>query len=128
MARFPLIVHLHLGSLFPRLFDSAAVIGHVFAQNIAVLRVGLFGLFLPVLLVILFFFFLGPQCIMAGSTKLPYAQKPLMLYGGEMTCQTQSGKVRHLYGEELHDGPDILKILNKILISVHCYLIGVLTP
>lgn len=40
--------------------------------------------------------FLGPQCIMAGSTKLPYAQKPLMLYGGEMTCQTQSGKVRHV--------------------------------
>ena len=37
--------------------------------------------------------FLGPQCIMAGTTKLPYAQKPLMLYGGEMTCQTQSGKV-----------------------------------
>lgn len=30
---------------------------------------------------------------MAGTTKLPYAQKPLMLYGGEMTCQTQSGKV-----------------------------------
>ena len=30
---------------------------------------------------------------MAGTTKLPYAQKPLMLYGGELTCQTQSGKV-----------------------------------
>ena len=37
----------------------------------------------------------GPQCIMVGSTKLPYAQKPLMLYGGEITCQTQSGKVGH---------------------------------
>ncbi|EDO29788.1 predicted protein, partial [Nematostella vectensis] len=35
----------------------------------------------------------GPHCIMAGSTKLPYAQKPLMLYDGEMTCQTLSGKV-----------------------------------
>jgi len=42
-------------------------------------------------------FFLGPQCILAGSTKLPYAQKPLMLYGGEITCQTQSGKVRRMY-------------------------------
>lgn len=43
------------------------------------------------------FIFIGPQCILAGSTKLPYAQKPLMLYGGEITCQTQSGKVRRMY-------------------------------
>ena len=39
------------------------------------------------------FVHLGPQCIMSGTTKLPYALKPLMLYAGEVTCQTQSGKV-----------------------------------
>ncbi|XP_073252735.1 WD repeat-containing protein 19-like [Porites lutea] len=39
---------------------------------------------------------IGPKCILAGSTKLPYAQKPLMLYGGEITCQTQSGKTSKL--------------------------------
>lgn len=54
---------------------------------------------------------IGPQCIMAGTTKLPYAQKPLMLYGGEMTCQTQSGKTSklslttHLFHEKPQDLP-----------------------
>ncbi|XP_068702093.1 WD repeat-containing protein 19-like [Montipora foliosa] len=54
---------------------------------------------------------IGPQCIMAGSTKLPYAQKPLMLYGGEVTCQTQSGKTSklnlttHFFHEKPQDLP-----------------------
>lgn len=30
--------------------------------------------------------------ILAGSTKVPYSYKPLLLYNGELTCQTQSGK------------------------------------
>ncbi|KXJ24489.1 WD repeat-containing protein 19 [Exaiptasia diaphana] len=51
------------------------------------------------------------QCIMAGTTKLPYGQKPLMLYGGEMVCQTLSGKTSkltlstHFYHEKLQDLP-----------------------
>ncbi|XP_031560697.1 WD repeat-containing protein 19-like [Actinia tenebrosa] len=53
----------------------------------------------------------GPQCIMAGTTKLPYAQKPLMLYNGEMTCQTPSGKTSklslstHFFHEKPQDLP-----------------------
>ncbi|XP_071847434.1 WD repeat-containing protein 19-like isoform X2 [Apostichopus japonicus] len=38
----------------------------------------------------------GPSVVLAGSTKLPFSQKPLMLYGGEVTCQTGSGKVSNV--------------------------------
>ncbi|KAK3739122.1 hypothetical protein QZH41_010524, partial [Actinostola sp. cb2023] len=54
----------------------------------------------------------GPQCIMAGTTKLPYAQKPLMLYSGEMICQTLSGKTSkltlstHFFHEKPQDLPE----------------------
>lgn len=33
----------------------------------------------------------GPQVVLVGSTKLPYSHKPLLLYNGELTCQTPSG-------------------------------------
>ena len=39
------------------------------------------------------FNFSGPSCVFAGNTKLPYGQKPLMLYNGEVSCLTLSGKV-----------------------------------
>ena len=39
------------------------------------------------------FNFAGPSCVFAGNTKLPYGQKPLMLYNGEVSCLTLSGKV-----------------------------------
>ena len=39
------------------------------------------------------FNFVGPSCVFAGNTKLPYGQKPLMLYNGEVSCLTLSGKV-----------------------------------
>ena len=38
----------------------------------------------------------GPECMLASSTKLPFGHNPLMLYGGELTCQTQSGKITKL--------------------------------
>lgn len=38
----------------------------------------------------------GSQCIMAGSTKLSFSHLPVMLYNGEMTCQTPSGKTSQL--------------------------------
>ena len=41
--------------------------------------------------------FVGSQCVVAGTTKLPYGQIPLMLYNGEVTLQTQSGKISTLY-------------------------------
>lgn len=30
--------------------------------------------------------------VLVGSTALLYSQKPLLLYNGELTCQTASGK------------------------------------
>ncbi|XP_076359241.1 WD repeat-containing protein 19-like isoform X2 [Tachypleus tridentatus] len=35
----------------------------------------------------------GPQVELVGKTKLPPGQFPLLLYNGEVTCQTQSGKI-----------------------------------
>ncbi|XP_069781014.1 WD repeat-containing protein 19 isoform X4 [Narcine bancroftii] len=35
----------------------------------------------------------GSKVILAGSTKLPFSHKPLLLYNGELTCQMQSGKI-----------------------------------
>uniref|UniRef100_A0A672JFN3 WD repeat-containing protein 19 n=1 Tax=Salarias fasciatus TaxID=181472 RepID=A0A672JFN3_SALFA len=34
----------------------------------------------------------GPQVVVVGSTPLLFSQKPLLLYNGELTCQTASGK------------------------------------
>ncbi|XP_071786835.1 WD repeat-containing protein 19-like isoform X1 [Asterias amurensis] len=58
----------------------------------------------------------GPSVTLAATTKLPFAQKPLMLYNGEMTCQTQSGKTAmvqlnsHNFIERPHDlQPEQLK-------------------
>ncbi|XP_038055636.1 WD repeat-containing protein 19-like isoform X2 [Patiria miniata] len=59
----------------------------------------------------------GPAVTLTGTTKLPFAQQPLMLYNGEMTCQTQSGKTAmvqlnsHNFLERPHDlQPDDLKV------------------
>ena len=35
----------------------------------------------------------GPMCEMAGVTKLPFGHHPLMLYNGEVSCQTLTGKI-----------------------------------
>ncbi|XP_027691769.1 WD repeat-containing protein 19 isoform X1 [Vombatus ursinus] len=39
----------------------------------------------------------GSKVILAGGTKVPFSQKPLLLYNGELTCQTQSGKTNNIY-------------------------------
>lgn len=39
----------------------------------------------------------GSKVLLAGGTRVPYAHKPLLLYNGELTCQTQSGKVNNIY-------------------------------
>ena len=36
----------------------------------------------------------GASCSLIGTTKLPFGQHPLMLYAGEVSCQTLTGKVR----------------------------------
>ncbi|XP_045406493.1 WD repeat-containing protein 19 isoform X2 [Lemur catta] len=39
----------------------------------------------------------GSKVILAGGTKVPFSHKPLLLYNGELTCQTQSGKINSIY-------------------------------
>ncbi|KAF0037436.1 hypothetical protein F2P81_010310 [Scophthalmus maximus] len=34
----------------------------------------------------------GPRVVLVGSTTLLFSQKPLLLYNGDLTCQTASGK------------------------------------
>ena len=47
--------------------------------------------------------------ILAGESKLPYGQVPIMLHNGEVTLQTSSGKVAtvmldtHNFDEKLQD-------------------------
>ncbi|KAG8134871.1 hypothetical protein E2320_007947 [Naja naja] len=38
----------------------------------------------------------GSKVILAGTTKVPYSHKPLLLYNGELTCQTHSGKTNNI--------------------------------
>ncbi|XP_056135515.1 WD repeat-containing protein 19 [Lampris incognitus] len=35
----------------------------------------------------------GPKVVLVGSTSLPFSHKPLLLYNGNLTCQTPSGKI-----------------------------------
>ncbi|KAJ8410983.1 hypothetical protein AAFF_G00180180 [Aldrovandia affinis] len=48
----------------------------------------------------------GSKIILAGGTKLPFSHKPLLLYNGELTCQTQSGKT------------------SSVVLSTHAFLEG----
>nr|XP_019597484.1 PREDICTED: WD repeat-containing protein 19 isoform X1 [Rhinolophus sinicus] len=41
--------------------------------------------------------FIGSKVILAGGTKIPFSHKPLLLYNGELTCQTQSGKINNIH-------------------------------
>ena len=36
---------------------------------------------------------LGALCEFIGATKLPFGYKPLMLYNGEVSCLTMSGRI-----------------------------------
>ncbi|KAK2489183.1 hypothetical protein MC885_016782, partial [Smutsia gigantea] len=38
----------------------------------------------------------GSKVILAGGTKVPFSHKPLLLHNGELTCQTQSGKINNI--------------------------------
>ncbi|NXW63068.1 WDR19 protein, partial [Eurystomus gularis] len=39
----------------------------------------------------------GSKVILAGGTEVPFSHKPLLLYNGELTCQTQSGKTNNIH-------------------------------
>lgn len=47
---------------------------------------------IDVVIVIMFYFGSGPTVVLVGSTPLLFSQRPLLLYNGELTCQTASGK------------------------------------
>lgn len=59
----------------------------------------------------LWFVLLGPIVEYVGESKLPYGMVPIMLYNGEITLQTQSGRIQTqildthtaLYTESLED-------------------------
>ncbi|NXH92488.1 WDR19 protein, partial [Edolisoma coerulescens] len=58
----------------------------------------------------------GSRIILAGGTEVPYSHKPLLLYNGELTCQTPSGKTNNIYlsthsflGNLKDFGPDKLR-------------------
>ncbi|XP_074649650.1 WD repeat-containing protein 19-like isoform X1 [Tubulanus polymorphus] len=58
----------------------------------------------------------GSKVVQVGNTKLPYGHVPIMLYNGEVTLQTQSGKVQTLVlsthdfeGKPLDQSPAELK-------------------
>ena len=46
---------------------------------------------------------------MAGVTKLPFGQRPLMLYNGEVSCQTLTGKISivRLNTHNFHDDQEL---------------------
>ncbi|XP_008585750.1 PREDICTED: WD repeat-containing protein 19 [Galeopterus variegatus] len=52
----------------------------------------------------------GSKVILAGGTKVPFSHKPLLLYNGELTCQTQSGKINNIY-LSTHNFLDCLKVV-----------------
>ncbi|XP_047221085.1 WD repeat-containing protein 19 [Girardinichthys multiradiatus] len=54
----------------------------------------------------------GPQVVLVGSTALLYSQRPLLMYNGELTCQTTSGKTSEIVLSThsfLKSSPDTLK-------------------
>ncbi|KAJ0055626.1 hypothetical protein NL108_006477 [Boleophthalmus pectinirostris] len=68
----------------------------------------------------------GPRVVLVGSTPLLFSQKPLLLYNGELTCQTASGKTSdvtlntHLFlkssaKKDAKSSEDINKQLNDAL-------------
>uniref|UniRef100_A0A1A7WGZ7 WD repeat-containing protein 19 n=1 Tax=Iconisemion striatum TaxID=60296 RepID=A0A1A7WGZ7_9TELE len=65
----------------------------------------------------------GPQVVLVGCTTLPFSQRPLLLYNGELTCQTTSGKTSEvslsthefLKHSADSDSPEISKQLSQAL-------------
>ena len=52
---------------------------------------------------------LGALCELIGATKLPFGYKPLMLYNGEVSCQTLTGRISiiRLNTHNFRDGLEI---------------------
>lgn len=72
-------------------------------------------------------YFTGSMVAFAGTTKLPYGQIPVLLYNGEITLQTQSGKLAtmllathtHVFNENPTElGPDEVKSISYSLTNI----------
>ncbi|KAK6172308.1 hypothetical protein SNE40_015995 [Patella caerulea] len=54
----------------------------------------------------------GSQVFLAGTTKLPYGQIPILLYNGELTVQTQNGRLAQMtldtHTNIYHENPQTL--------------------
>ena len=68
---------------------------------------------------------LGPIVEYVGESKLPYGMVPIMLYNGEITLQTQSGRIQTqildthtaLYTESLEDMT--VEEVKRLCLSIH---------
>ena len=71
---------------------------------------------------------LGPIVEYVGESKLPYGMVPIMLYNGEITLQTQSGRIQTqildthtaLYTESLEDMT--VEEVRRLCLSIHFQL------
>eukprot|EP00794_Sanderia_malayensis_P019431 gene19431-21353_t len=59
----------------------------------------------------------GAMYTLASTTKLPYGNNPLMLYNGELTCQTQGGKLNKIlltiFGEDTKFSDETSDTINE---------------
>ena len=64
----------------------------------------------------------GPSCVMVGTTKLQFGLRPLMLYNGQVSCQTLTGKISvlklstHNFDEEQDITDDKVNIMRAYII------------
>ncbi|XP_046339799.1 WD repeat-containing protein 19-like isoform X2 [Haliotis rufescens] len=66
----------------------------------------------------------GSQVLYVGETRLPYGQIPIMLHNGEITLQTQSGKLGNLqlntHSHVFHENPQDLKPAELSIAAQQC--------
>ena len=59
---------------------------------------------------------------MVGITKLPFGLRPLMVYNGEVSCQSLTGKIAilRLSTHNFHDDQDMAEEEVHIIFSTTC--------
>ena len=67
---------------------------------------------------------LGTVCEMVGITKLPFGLHPLMVYNGEVSCQSLTGKIAilRLSTHNFHDDQDMAEEEVHIIFSTNCHI------
>ena len=69
-------------------------------------------------------YIVGPVCSMVGETKLPFGLRPLMLYNGEVSCQSLTGKIAilRLSTHNFHDDQDMAEEQVYTYMYIHMYM------